>query len=76
MHVSRLRKFEPAEMSEPLPGPAPRLIIQRGGASLRAKLLEQNAVGLVKLHLEDPHGGAWTHEWVDLTKEEYHWVDG
>ena len=73
VHVGRLRRFELADLSEEVEGPAPRLMLRRGASEMPARLLEQNAEGLVKLAVAEADGERM--EWVDLTKEEYRWVD-
>jgi hypothetical protein len=69
IHVSRLRKFDLADLDHPIEEGPLSLELFRGSTWVRGQVVSQSSTGKVLLQLPDIDP-----EWVDLASEEYRWV--
>jgi len=69
IHVSRLRKFDLADLDHPIEDGPLMMELFRGSAWVRGQVVSQSATGrvLVRIAEEEP-------EWLDLASEEYRWI--
>ena len=73
VHVTRIRRFDLADLDQPLSDGPLRIEVVRGSAWVRGDVLAQSATGKVKIKYDDDDG-AGRCEWIDLASEEYRWL--
>ena len=69
IHVSRLRKFELADLDLPINDEPLWLELMKGSTWIKGKVTSQSATGKVLVDLVDTGP-----EWVDLISTEYRWI--
>ena len=72
VHISRVRKFELADLDIPLDEGPLDIELYRGSTWVRGRVLSQSATGRVLVKFVD--SADHSEEWLDLVSQEYRWL--